>query len=31
LLCAGRAEEARGLPATRRRRSGAGGWPIQGL
>ena len=31
LLHSGRAEEARGLLATRRRRSGADGWPIQGL
>ena len=31
LLRSGRAEEARGLLATRRRRSGADGWPIQGL
>ena len=31
LLHSGRAAEARGLLATRRRRSGADGWPIQGL
>jgi len=31
LLRSGRAEEARGLLAMRRRRSGANGWPIQGL
>ena len=31
LLRSGRAEEARGLLAMRRRRSGADGWPIQGL
>jgi len=31
LLRTGRAEEARGLIARRRRRSGADGWPIQGL
>lgn len=31
LLRVGRAEEARGLIAGRRRRSGADGWPIQGL
>jgi hypothetical protein len=31
LLRSGRAQEARGLLATRRRRSGADGWPIQGL
>jgi hypothetical protein len=31
LLRRGRAEEARGLLATRRRRSGVDGWPIQGL